>query len=137
MAKSKTANRRSGASTDTELLKIADDFKRQAAQITMDTVAEMEATELNDRAIRRLASASLTKSGAELVEAFQSKRSTALAAAQTINSVEAYASRLRSLAELMDAARMRLGLAMCFRDDMHSLIAEAESVQSGQEVAHA
>jgi len=53
-------------------------------------------------------------------------------------SIDDYASRLREFADMMQTASVPVGIAICSRDDMLALVAEAkiEAEDSGQEATH-
>ncbi len=47
-----------------------------------------------------------------------------------------YSTRLRSFADMMESASVRIGLALCTREDMDALMEEAKATATGQEVGH-
>jgi hypothetical protein len=116
----------------------ADDFLAQPAQITADERDQIEtrAGGDDDAIVRRLALASLTRSGAELIESVSVSREMAVSTAHAADRVEDYANRLRSLADMMRSASMRLNIALCAREDMESVLEEAKALEDGTDVGH-
>jgi hypothetical protein len=117
--------------------KLFRDFDAQPAQLTKEQVDKMEAnfTGPSRQRSRRAALATLALSGKELTRNVTSERDSALALAVARVSIEEYASHLREFAEMMESAGTRIGVALCSRDDMNELLAEAktEAEDSGQE----
>jgi hypothetical protein len=60
----------------------------------------------------------------------------AVSTAHVSDRIEDYAKRLRSLAEMMDSAAMRLSIALCAREDMESVLEEAKALDVGPQVGH-
>lgn len=115
---------------------MADDFIAQPAQLTVKQIETVEARLSGNDIGRRVALVALTKSGAELMEAFSGKRDTALELVRVANAATAYAMLLRNVADLMDTASTRLNLALCSREDMQAILDEVKAVESGQAVGH-
>lgn len=115
----------------------ADEFLSQPPQLTADERDQIEvrAGGDHDGIVRRLALASLTRSAAELVEAVKS-REMAVNTAHVSNHIEDYSDRLRSLADMMYSASMRLRLALCSREDMESVVEEGKALDDSPEVGH-
>jgi hypothetical protein len=110
----------------------ADEFLTQPAQLSADERDQIEtiAGGNDDAIVRRLGLHSLTRSAAELVEAVKS-REMAVSAAHMSDQFENYATRLRSLADMMTSASMRVQLALCTREDMKSIVEEAKALDGG------
>jgi hypothetical protein len=114
----------------------AANFIAQPPQLTQDQRIEIEErlTDQQDAIVRRLALESLTRSGAALEDLFRSDRAAAVGAASISENIMEYASRLRSLADMMQSASMRMDVALCAREDMVIVLEEAKA---GQAVGHA
>jgi len=113
--------------------KLLSDFDAQPAQITNEQLDEIEANflGLSWRRSRRAALGTLAMSGMQLTKVITDDRKGAFALAVARLSIEEYASHLRALADMMECAGTRIGIALCSREDMEALLAEAEG--SGQE----
>ncbi|HEX3915525.1 MAG TPA: S24 family peptidase [Steroidobacteraceae bacterium] len=121
--------------TDDEFAKkLLSDFDAQPAQITNEQLDAIEADflGLGKRRSRRAALAAQAMSGIELTKAVTGDRETALAFTVAEISITEYASHLREFADMMKSASARIGIALCSREDMRELYAEAEN--SKQEV---
>lgn len=107
-------------------------FLKQPAQLTK---AELNALERRlctaDAEWRRLALASLTKSGAELKGRFAGSREAAQLAAELLTVAEDMGKRMHELAGMLETASTRLMLSLCERPDMHELIAAAKTQLEG------
>ncbi len=111
-------------------LKILDDFEAQPSQITDDEIAQIEKVFGRNQPFgpcRRVALASLGRSGRQLIEGIENDRKTALAVAAAELGIKNYANRLRDLAEMMDKASTRILVALAFREDMTEIRAEAKA----------
>jgi hypothetical protein len=109
--------------------KLLSDFDAQPAQITKEQVAEIEKTftAVDPARARRTALASLALSGMELTKKAVGDRDDALTLAQARVLIERYASSLREFAGIIESAGVRIGIALCSRDDMQELVVEAEA----------
>jgi hypothetical protein len=118
--------------------KLFKDFDAQPAQISAEQLDEMESTFTGNPSglFRRTALASLARSGAELIEGVTRDRETALEFVRVQDGISDYAKRLRSFADIMDSASVRIGIALCSREDMQTLMEEAKATACGQEVGH-
>jgi hypothetical protein len=118
--------------------RFAEKFTVQPARLTPEQRDEFELTFTgNDMGLwRRVGLASLARSSAELIESVTGDREVALEFARAQDEISDYATRLRSFADMMDSASLRIGLALCSREDMLVLMEEAKAVNSGQAVAH-
>jgi hypothetical protein len=50
--------------------------------------------------------------------------------------IEDYADRLRTLADMMHSASMRLRIALCSREDMKSVLEEGKALEGDSGVGH-
>lgn len=100
------------------------------AAITEVQAREMEATFREDRhgLARRAALAVLSQPCEHLFTQIESDRATAVAMAASRGWITDYLAYLAALAETMKAAELRLTTALCVRDDMGAVIAEAEQI---------
>ena len=85
---------------------------------------------------RRVALASLARSGAELADGLKDDRETALELGRAQHEIFAYSTRLRILSDMMESASVRIMVALCFREDAQALMEEAKATANGQEVGH-
>ena len=114
----------------------------QPAQLTEEDVITIERRAAGadenghiDATIRRLALGSLARPGQQLIDSVTANRETAVATATMLEQFILYARRLRSLADMMESASLRLSLSLCYRDDMSSVLEEASLVPD-LEVGH-
>jgi hypothetical protein len=126
------------ASTSSRQDRFVEDFRAQPPQITAEERDQIEtrAGDEDDAIVRRLALASLARSGDELIQVASGPRKMAVNTMHVADRIEDYASRLRSLAEIMDSACMRLRIALCTREDMESVLEEAKALDDSTEVSH-
>ncbi len=104
-------------------------FLEQPAQATFEQIQKIEdymETRSQASIWRRLALGSLTRSGAQLVESVQNDDTVAPLMADLAAAATEYADRLKTLAEMIEAASMRIELALCSRPDLKELITQAE-----------
>jgi len=117
-----------GGLSNAELDALYARFLKQPAQLTM---REMNALERRlctaDAEWRKLALASLTKSGAQLKERFSGSREAAQLAAELLTVADDMGKRLHELAGMLETASTRLMLSLCERGDMQELIANAKA----------
>ena len=139
MATKQSTSRTTRKQDREDLEKLAQDFEVQLAQITLEQRDELESifTGNPDRIWRRLALASLTQSGAKLISIMtDDDRDLALEYMRARTAISSYATRLRSFADMMESASVRIGIALCSREDMPALMEEAKAVDSCQVVGH-
>jgi hypothetical protein len=107
---------------------IAADFEAQPPQFTEQEIFNIERKFVDDASgiLRRMALASLARSGGELRDAVIDDRAAALDFAKVCNGSRDYAARLREFAGLMETASMRLMIGMCFRDDGPEILEEGK-----------
>jgi hypothetical protein len=107
---------------------IAADFEAQPPQFTQHEIFEIEKKFVDDASgiLRRMALASLARSGKELRDAVMDDRAHALEFAKVCNGARDYAARLREFAGLMETASMRLMIGMCFREDGPQILEEGK-----------
>ena len=119
---------RAGKRDEAALEKLLRDFDAQPARITNEQLDKIEADflGLSNRRSRRSALLSLTMSGMELIKTVTGDREDALAWAVASTCIHDYVSRLREFADMMEGASTRIGVALCSREDMQAVIAEAE-----------
>lgn len=120
-------------------IRIFENFEAQPPQLTAEQRDEMESafTGSPDGFWRRLALATLAESGARLIEIMSDDdRDLALEYMRARGAIDGYATRLRSFADMMESASVRIGIALCSREDMPELMEEAKAVDSGQAVGH-
>jgi hypothetical protein len=114
--------------SNTELDALYAHFLEQPAQLTSAHVNALERRLCTaDAEWRRLALASLTKSGAELKERFAGSREAAQLAAELLTVADAMGKRLHELGTMLETASTRLMLSLCERPDMKELIAAAKA----------
>jgi hypothetical protein len=117
-----------GPMSNAELDALYARFLEQPAQLT---TAQMNALERRlcraDAEWRKLALASLTKSGAELKERFAGSREAAQLAAELLTVADDMGKRLHEIAAMLETASTRLMLSLCERPDMQELIASARA----------
>lgn len=104
-------------------------FTHQPAQIEESLVDKIERdmrTAAPWSAWRRIALMSLTKSGAELIDAMKGDHNIAESFANVAVNAKEYAGQLRALADMMDTASVRLYVALCGRPDVEKIIASAQ-----------
>lgn len=106
-------------------------FIEQPPQLTDEESRLIEERYFADRVTLRLALKSLTHPAAYLVDGATKDDKGAKRFAQLSVWVAEYSTRLKSLAELMDTAGVRVKLALCSRADMQALM---EMAKSGVEV---
>lgn len=106
------------------------DLKAQPPQLTKSQSQNIDRTYLEDANgwARRMALATLTMGGGEIIERIETDREAAVLFAQTQLHIDDYVRRLDQLREILHAADMRLMVALCARDDMESVIAEAKAM---------
>jgi hypothetical protein len=117
--------------------KLFENFESQPPQITPEQRDELESKFAGnpDGFWRRLALASLTQSGVELIRIMTNDdRDLALEYMRAQSAISEYATRLRSFADMMESASVRIGIALCSRDDMQTLMEEVKAEDSGQVV---
>lgn len=121
------------SASDRQLDKIYDDFIKQPAQLTDEQQYELEkqiASVTSANAVaRRIGLVSLTRSGAQLVDALD-QFDAAQAIAHAMVSVDLYVQSLKYLTDLMETAYHRMALSLCNREDMEQLVAMARAEQS-------
>lgn len=130
----RTRKRQKSSSED----RFADKLMAQPAQLTPEQRDEMESmfTGNNRGYWRRLALASLARSMPALVDSVTGEREVALEFMRAKFEISEYATQLRSFADMMDSASLRIGIALCSREDMSVLMEEAKAMDSGQVVGH-
>lgn len=107
-------------------------FLEQPAQLTSAQVNALEGRLCTaDAEWRRLALASLTKSGVELKQRFAGSREAAQLAAELLTVADDMGKRLHELGSMLETASTRLMLSLCERADMQELIATARAQLEG------
>jgi hypothetical protein len=124
--------------------KIWQDFMRQPAQITPEQCDAMEQgfqhRIVETGVARRMALASLARSGRELAEAIGRKapREAAEAFAEAAAHIEDATDFYKAVTESMETAALRIKIALADRPDMSELLAAAKKNQSrAGQVGHA
>lgn len=118
----------SGGPSNAELDALYASFLQQPAQLTTEQMNALERRLCSaDAEWRKLALASLTKSGAELKQRFAGSREAARLAAELLTVADDMGKRLHELAEMLETASTRLMLSLCERPDMQELIASAKA----------
>lgn len=132
MATRKTRTTRKSKTTPEERLYRR--LKASPAQLTSEQVDMFDAAFASDehRVARRIVLQMLTKSGRELVAMAQESRGHAVAIAQAIEAAREIEKHMLAFSRLAQAMSVRLGIALCDRDDMDEVIAEARATW-GQE----
>jgi hydrogenase maturation factor len=103
-------------------------FLEQPAQLTTAQVNVLERRLCTaDAEWRKLALASLAKSGVELKERFAGSREAAQLAAELLTVADDMGKRLHEIAAMLETASTRLMLSLCERPDMQELIAAARA----------
>jgi hypothetical protein len=114
--------------SNTELDALYASFLQQPAQLTSEQMNGLEWRLCTvDAEWRKLALASLTKSGAELKERFAGSREAAQLAAELLTVADSMGKRLHEIAGMLETASTRLMLSLCERPDMQELIAAARA----------
>jgi hypothetical protein len=114
--------------SNTELDALYASFLQQPAQLTTEQMNGLERRLCTvDAEWRKLAFASLTKSGAELKERFAASREAAQLAAELLTVADHMGKRLHEIAGMLETASTRLMLSLCERPDMQELIAAARA----------
>jgi hypothetical protein len=116
--------------------RFTDEFKAQPAQLTAEQREILDAHFSNNEMWRRFALVTLSRSGAELIETVNETRDNALHYARGADQASEYATILRSFADMMDTASMRLHIALCSRPDMQVILDEVKAVDAGYVVGH-
>lgn len=112
--------------------KKADDLYASAkalpAALTKEQMIEMEDVYREDRngLARRAALATLTVPCAGLFESVEQDRETAAAMASVALAMRGYIEHLEAVKNIVVAAETRVSMALCAREDMADLFAEAE-----------
>jgi hypothetical protein len=83
---------------------------------------------------RRVAMMILTRPGKFVIDWARGDRKTAVAMADGVLGIRDTVKRMRELADLLEAAEWRLAIALCEREDMTSVYAEAK--QPEEEASH-
>ena len=88
---------------------------------------------------RRVAMMILTRPGKFVVDWAQESREQAVSMADGVLGIRETVKAMRQLTEMMEAAEWRLAMALCYRDDMKSVYAEAKASGSAgtEEAANA
>lgn len=109
--------------------KIFYQLKAAAPLITEDVLQDIEQSFLSveDRVTRRAALLVLLRPGSELIDKIERDREAAVAFAELMEGVGNYAKHLRQVTGLLHAAEGRLLIALCVREDMQSVVAEAQA----------
>src|SRR6266404_10771 len=116
------------AKSNSRIPKVYRDFLKQPAQLSKEQAEDIDRMTLDPTSsysvYRRIALASLTRSGAELAEGMEDAVGAA-AMAEAAVQIDRYVERLKSLIEMMTAASVRIELALCKRPDMELLLEQA------------
>jgi hypothetical protein len=133
MSSKKTKQKRAKVA---DLEAIYQNFAAQPPQLTDEQMREIDARceGIGNRRSRRLALHVLRLPGTRLIDIAKS-RGDALTFAETSLCIDEYAKHLRSLADLMDTASLRLQLSLCNRADMSELFKEAQTLNSSTAVS--
>jgi hypothetical protein len=118
--------------TDAEVAegeRLFEQLEAQPAQITPGGTDKIDASFVGipDRRTRRAALWTLEKSGQDLIDAVTGEREGALAMACVSTAAMDYSKRLREFADMMESASIRIRVALCSREDMVSVLEEAET----------
>lgn len=76
---------------------------------------------------RRVALATLAKPCAVLFDAVERDRAAAVSIAHACDALDTYCGHLQAVLDTMEAARLRMELALCGREDMDAIYAEARA----------
>lgn len=110
--------------------KLWSDFESLPPVLTSNQVDELETAAQSrakgDGVARRVALATLSQPGAHLIKSFEKDRDAAVAFAAAARGIAGYREYLKGLDEALQAAEVRIRTALCVRDDMQDVIAEAE-----------
>jgi hypothetical protein len=138
MSKRKSTARSRKTRNETWEDQFADEFKAQPAQLTTEQVYEMESAFVDNGlgTVRRAALATLSRSGQQLMDSMLSDRDAALSFARSYDQIADYTRRLRSFADMMESASVRIAVALCAREDMPILLDQVKAENSGQAVGH-
>jgi hypothetical protein len=117
--------------TDAEVAegeRLFEQLEAQPAQNTPGSTDKIDANfvGISDRRTRRAALWTLEKSGQELIDA-ATEREGAVAMACVSTAAMDYSKRLREFADMMERASIRIRVALCSREDMISVLEEAET----------
>ncbi len=118
------------ATDEVDFDQLAADFKAQPAQLTDEQWRQCEQRATANEPFgpwRRIGLISLTKTGQEVIDMVR-EREGAVHLAAAADQIHRYADALKALAEMMEAASMRLNVALCWRDDCESVMAEAKAM---------
>src|SRR5438105_2382848 len=103
------------ANPKSRIPKLYRDFLKQPAQLTQEQAEDIDRMTLDPRSgysvARRIALASLTRSGAQLAEAMDDAESAAAMADAAVK-IDQDVERLKSLTEMMTTASVRIHLAL-------------------------
>lgn len=117
-------------STETDFDTLWLTFQESPAQLARDQMENMEQraqdTEHSRGVARRLALATLTRSGQEIIDSIK-ERSIAVAMADTVRVIDDNVSDLQTLIELMQSASLRITMALCTREDMQEILDEVKA----------
>jgi hypothetical protein len=118
--------------TDAEVAegeRLFEQLEAQPAQITPGGTDRIDANfvGISDRRTRRAALWTLEKSGQELIDAAIGEREGAVTMACVSTAAMDYSKRLREFADMMERASIRIRVALCSREDMVSVLEEAET----------
>lgn len=119
-----------------EANRIFDRVKRAPAICTEDDVARVDQELMNGSLAlnRRVALFILTRPGKFAIDMARGDRKEAVAVADGVLGIRDTVRRMRELADILEAAEWRLAVALCEREDMESIYAEAK--ETAPEVGH-
>ena len=126
------AKRKSPRLTEKEAKRIFNQLKKAPAICTKGDVGEIDRELMTGNAgvMRRVAIAVLSKPGKFVIGIANGKREKAVAMAEGMLSIQHEVKRMRELADIMDMAQRRMGIALCIREDMQEILAEAKTTEA-------
>jgi len=129
MATTKSSSKATGNSAVKAAMKLFD--KLMAEKKPMVGEGFREAVERSmtgagaDAVNRRMATAYLSKPFKEIAEKISKDRGTAIAFASAAVCIKSSAEKYKTIADLMGSAEVRIHMALCQREDMQEILAEA------------
>ena len=120
--------------TDKEADRIFNQLKKAPATCIEDDVGDIDRDLMTGNAgvMRRVAIMLLTKPGKFVIDLAKGDRAHAVSMAEGMLSIRHEVKRLRELADIMQSAEMRMGVALCIRADMQEILAEAKAMEANR-----
>lgn len=112
-----------------EALKLVPDaFEKASALLSRDQAYDLEEKIGKDPfgLTRRIAFVILTQPGQRLIDLIKNNREFAVGHAAVLDNLQEYEKALRELADMIGCAHMRARVALCYREDMKDLYAQAK-----------